>query len=231
MTLNENLQPNYGLKGSILDFLKEYQSKFGYDDGELSKILGHKKNVIRRIKTEENYFGSEQLFTHLKHFFQLECLKKGIQSAEKPFVEVTPEITKTGNWRIVYPRPEVVTALRWALAHGSVLPLDQKRKTRAQRRLAAHLGWPKWVQDITRRSAASYWLALTNDLKLMVEQLGNSEAIFKRHYKKPVPHEQAVKFFETLRLVPALKQTARRDGGQNPGRVASASTVSAAGGV
>ena len=116
-------------------------------------------------------------------------------AAERPFVEVTPEITKTGNWRIVYPRPEVVQALRWALAHGSVLPLDKKRKRRAQQRLAAHLGWAKWGQDITRRSAASYWLALTNDLKLMVEMLGNSEAIFKRHYKKPVPQEQAVKFF------------------------------------
>ncbi len=123
--------------------------------------------------------------------------------AEKPFVEITPEITKTGNWRIVYPRPEVVVALRWALDHGSILPLDQKRKARAQQRLAAHLGWAKWKQDVTRRSAASYWLALTNDLKLMVEMLGNSEAIFKRHYKKPVPHEQAVKFFGAVELVTA----------------------------
>ena len=124
-------------------------------------------------------------------------------AATKPFVEVTPEITKTGQWRIVYPRPEVVAALNWALAHGSRLPLDPKRKRRAQVRLREVLHWAEWKQDITRRSASSYWLALTNDLKLMVEMMGNSEAIFKRHYKKPVPQEQAAAYFAALQAVPA----------------------------
>lgn len=125
-------------------------------------------------------------------------LRETLSAKPKPFVEVKPEATKTGAWRIVYPRPEVVVALRWALAHGSVLPLDQWRKQRTQQRLAKVLGWERWPQDITRRSAASYWLALTNDLKLMVEMLGNSEAIFKRHYKKPVPVDQAKEFFAAV---------------------------------
>ncbi|MEI8291594.1 MAG: hypothetical protein WCH99_19165 [Verrucomicrobiota bacterium] len=125
-------------------------------------------------------------------------LKVNLEAKPRPFVEVKPEATKTGNWRIVYPRQEVVRALQWALDHGSWLPFPQWNKARLQRRLSAHLGWNKWKQDVTRRSAASYWLAMTNDLKLMVEMLGNSESIFKRHYKKPVPREQAVKYFAAL---------------------------------
>ena len=115
-------------------------------------------------------------------------------------MEVTPNICKTGQWRMVYPRPEVVTALRWALEHGSELPLSRQVKKRTQKKLRDLLKLEKWPRDVTRHSGASYWLALTNDLKFMVEQLGNSERIFKGHYKKPLSRAAAEEFFGVLAI-------------------------------
>ena len=52
----------------------------------------------------------------------------------------------------------------------------------------------------------------------MVEMLGNSESIFKRHYKKPVPHEQAVKFFEALAgLDELVKKPSKKHSSVKPG--------------
>jgi hypothetical protein len=122
-------------------------------------------------------------------------------AAKKPFVEVTPEITKTGNWRIVYPLPPVVKALRWAMAHGSVLPFKAKAKRNLQKRLRTVLGWDRWPMDITRHSAGSAWLAMTNDQRHVIEMLGNSERIFKAHYKKPMQNATAEEYFAALKLV------------------------------
>jgi hypothetical protein len=120
--------------------------------------------------------------------------------AKKPFVEVTPNICKTGQQRIVYILPEVVTALKFAIARGSVFPFGEKGKIKLQRQLRGVLGWKVWKFDVTRHSAASYWHALVNDPKHVVEMLGHTEGTYKKHYKKPVEREIAEAYFTALKI-------------------------------
>ncbi len=120
---------------------------------------------------------------------------------KKPFIEVTPGITKTGHWRIVYPLPVVVRALKWALKNGAVLPLTRNGKVKFQKKLRAVIGWAKWPQDVTRHSAGSAWLALTNDQGHVIEMLGHSERIFRSHYKKPMQKAQAQAYFAALKVL------------------------------
>ena len=115
---------------------------------------------------------------------------------ERPFVELPAEISKPGQWRLIYPLPEVVGALRWAGENGAVQPFPLKHKSRLLRRLRERLGWERWAHDVTRHSAGSYWLAVTNDQKHVVEMLGNSERIFRRHYKRPMPLATAKNYFK-----------------------------------
>lgn len=119
-------------------------------------------------------------------------------SAAKPHIEVTPEICKTGQWRIVYPLPPVVRALRWAFEHGSHLPMLPKRKQRLIRLLRAEMGLARWPKDVTRHSASSYWLAITNDQKHVAEMLGHSERMARTTYKKPVSKAAAKEFYAAL---------------------------------
>lgn len=121
--------------------------------------------------------------------------------SDRPFVEITPEITKTGMQRIVYLLPPVVAALRWALEHGSVLPFAGMRKKRLQVRLRAVLGLEAWPKDVTRHSGVSYWLAMEPDKKFVAEMAGHTEAVQRKHYKKPVEVATASAFYETLKAV------------------------------
>ena len=61
-------------------------------------------------------------------------------------------------------------------------------------RLLQHaLGWPKWKQDVTRHSAATYMLATS--AAAVATSLGNSETILKRHYLALVTRAQAEAFW------------------------------------
>jgi hypothetical protein len=119
----------------------------------------------------------------------------------KPHIEVRAEICKTGQWRIVYPPAEVVRALRWSLKNGSAVPFAATSKKKLLRRLRSLLGWPRWKHDVTRHSASSYWLALTNDARHVAEMLGHSEATARKKYKKPVERATAEKFYGSLQLL------------------------------
>lgn len=121
--------------------------------------------------------------------------------AERPHIEVSADICKTGQWRIVYPPPAVVRALRWALKHGSKLPMPRKRKQRLQRQLRAVLALDRWPKDVTRHSASSYWLAMSNDQKHVAEMLGHSERMARSTYKKPVEKKTAEEFYAALNLL------------------------------
>jgi hypothetical protein len=105
---------------------------------------------------------------------------------------------------------EAIKFLRRAIKHGGTLPLDPqirqriiagvswKNKDGVQRRpgLRHALGFKVWPKDITRHTAASYWLASDGSAAHVSEMLGNSERILKRHYKALVTREQAKEFWE-----------------------------------
>ena len=121
---------------------------------------------------------------------------------DRPHIEVTPDITKTGQWRFVYPLAEVVSALKAVLKkRGVVLPLPAGRKKKLLPKLRAELGFAQWPKDITRHSASSYWLAISNDQKHVAEMLGHSERTARAIYKKPVERADAEKFYAALRVL------------------------------
>jgi hypothetical protein len=108
---------------------------------------------------------------------------------------VRVEISKVLQRRVVYPKPEVMAALKWSLENGGRLPLHPLARKRVLHRLREHLGWKVWHKDVTRHSAASYWLADCQSAAAVAESLGNSEKVLKRHYKALVTKEQAKDFW------------------------------------
>ena len=134
----------------------------------------------------------EALKCEVKRHFHLDAVP--------PFVEVTPDICKTGQWRMVYVLPAVAAALRRSL-RGLRLPLPKQEKKRLLVALRGHLGLEKWPKDVTRHSASSYWLALVNDQRHVAEMLGHSERTARAIYKKPVSREAAERFFAAVELV------------------------------
>ena len=77
----------------------------------------------------------------------------------EPHVVVEAQTSKVRQRRIVYPMPAAVAWLRLAKAMGSELPLARQPWRRTIRDLRGLLGLDRWPQDVTRHTAASYWLA------------------------------------------------------------------------
>lgn len=110
---------------------------------------------------------------------------------------VRVEISKVRQRRVVYPRPEAMLALKRAM-RVSELPLASQPRRRTIRALREHLGWEKWPKDITRHSAASYWLAAVRSAADVAESLGHSEKILNRDYKALVTQQQASEWWEMV---------------------------------
>jgi integrase len=129
------------------------------------------------------------------------------------FVKVEAQTTKVRQRRIVYPKAEALRFLKRVLKHGG-LPLSSQNRRRIiagvvwkskdgkKRRpgLRHALGFDKWPKDITRHTAASYWLASGATAGHVAEMLGNSERILKRDYKALVTRKEAVEFWEAVSL-------------------------------
>ena len=128
------------------------------------------------------------------------------------YVVVEAQTTKVRQRRVVYPREEAMAFLKWARDNGGNLPLDPqvrkrmiagvvwKSKDGTKRRpgLRDALGFKAWPKDITRHTAASYWLASGVSAATVSEMLGNSERVLKRDYKALVTRAQAEEFWKAV---------------------------------
>lgn len=128
------------------------------------------------------------------------------------FIRVEAQTTKVRQRRIVYPKIEAMKFLKRTLKNGGGLPLDPQFKKRMlagvvwkskegiQRRpgLRQALGFATWPKDITRHTAASYWLAIGVSAGIVSEMLGHSEKTLKRDYKALVTQKEAAKFWKLV---------------------------------
>lgn len=114
---------------------------------------------------------------------------------DKQFIVVEAERCKTGRRRVVYPPAMVFEWLAWAKANGAKLPLCLNAKVQIQRALRGLLKWAAWKKDVTRHSAASYWLAWSDDVKLVSRALGNSITILESHYDARVLKEAGEAYY------------------------------------
>lgn len=111
------------------------------------------------------------------------------------FVRVEAQTTKVRQRRVVYPKKEAMALLKAALKVGA-LPLNPHARRYALDGLCERLHFKHWPKDITRHTAASYWLADTGSAEHVSEHLGNSEDTLRRNYKAAVTREHAKQFWQ-----------------------------------
>lgn len=110
-------------------------------------------------------------------------------------IRVEAQTSKMGERRIVDPQPMAIAWLKRAKRLGAMLPLSREALRRERLKLRAHLGWEVWPKDVTRHSAASYWLAADGDIRAVALALGHSEKILRKNYMALVTKEEAEKFW------------------------------------
>lgn len=110
-------------------------------------------------------------------------------------IRVEAQTSKMRERRIVVPKPMAIVWLKRAKRRGSMLPISREALRRDRLRLREHLGWTEWPKDITRHSAASYWLAESGDIQTVAHALGHSEKILRKNYMALVTKEEAEKFW------------------------------------
>lgn len=110
-------------------------------------------------------------------------------------VRVEAQTSKLRARRVVYPLPSAMAWLKAAKDAGSKLPMPHWPRARVCVALARHLGLPRWPVDITRHTAASYWLAAARNPAEVAWQLGNSPDVLKAHYDARVTREESVAFW------------------------------------
>jgi integrase len=121
--------------------------------------------------------------------------------AKEGWIKVEAQTTKVRQRRIVYPKPEALAMLAKSLKGGS-LPLNPTARKRViqgfgdAEGLRDVIGSATWPKDITRHSAASYWLADSGSAEHIAGMLGHSEKVLNRNYKALVTKEQAKAFWK-----------------------------------
>lgn len=127
-----------------------------------------------------------------------------IYAAGKMDVYISDENAKTGMARYVHIQPNADKWLQFAAQNGVAMDsgyivkgnTEQERVwriTKITRSILKKAG-VKCAKNIIRHSAATYLTELIGT-GLAVNQLGHSEAICRKHYKKPVSREDAEAYF------------------------------------
>lgn len=130
---------------------------------------------------------------------------------EEGFIKVEAQTSKVRQRRVVYPRPEAMAFVKWALRHGK-LPLGGGRRRRIlsghktkRKGLRGALGWEMWPKDITRHTAASYWLACEGETVARVaKMLGHSERTCESRYKAVKTQKEAAEFWKVVKQLAML---------------------------
>lgn len=113
-------------------------------------------------------------------------------------IRVEGQTSKTGQRRVIYPQPMALAWLRHAKDLGGELPLQIGIRLRLLRQMRPVLGMKKWPKDITRHTAASYWLAASDSVAAVATSLGNSEGILRKHYLALVTRAEAERFWSVM---------------------------------
>ncbi len=111
-------------------------------------------------------------------------------------VRIEAAASKVRTRRIVNLMPAAVEWLKFAKEHDSVLmnlcPQGIRRFRWQMKKFIQIWSWP---QDVLRHTAASYWLAETQNAGAVSLNLGNSPKILLTHYNGLVTKDQAAKFW------------------------------------
>lgn len=115
------------------------------------------------------------------------------------YVEVPDKKSKTGVRRIVEMEPVLVRWFRYYKARGGstkgkVAAPNLRRRLREIRKAAGLADWP---EDAPRRTYASCWLAVFNDVNALCLRLGHTTPkMLFQHYFKAVTKKDAIAFWK-----------------------------------
>lgn len=125
-------------------------------------------------------------------------------------IDVRPETSKTRKLRHVRMEPALIEWLMpYRKRNGKIIGEAFRDKWEAVRRAAGYRvgsapegGWPKtarrWPEDVMRHSFASYWLPIYHSKAELAMQMGNSQDVIDRHYRRTI-READAKAFWSLR--------------------------------
>jgi integrase len=114
---------------------------------------------------------------------------------EEPHVLIYSHTSKKDLRRVVYILPTAVAWLHKAKKLDAELPLEEQPLKRVRNALKKAMGLERWIQDITRHTATSYWLAYKPDAPALAELLGHETKTMKRHYRAAVTKDEARRFW------------------------------------
>jgi integrase len=115
---------------------------------------------------------------------------------DEGWIRVEAQTTKVRQRRVVYPHSTAMLWLRRAMDRDAELPIARQPRRRAIRCLRTLLGFAKWPKDVTRHSAASYWLAETGNAAQVASALGHSESVLRKNYMALVTKSEAHEFWQ-----------------------------------
>jgi integrase len=114
------------------------------------------------------------------------------------WIRVEAQTTQVRQRRVVHPPATAMAWLRRAKQRGAELPVARQPRRRAIRQLRTLLGLGHWPKDVTRHSAAAYWLADTGSAAQVAAALGHSENVLRKNYLALVTKAQAREFWQLL---------------------------------
>ncbi|MEM9026222.1 MAG: hypothetical protein AAGB06_04735 [Verrucomicrobiota bacterium] len=168
------------------------------------------EELEKLIKAAAIRYGESKQQTMLPYF--LICAYSGVRPTEakrlnswgyfefgdEPYIKITEDISKT-NARFVAISSELKNALSWCKDQGFA-PNDFSRWHFEQIRSKARLGfaWKESYSDVLRHCYASYTYALNPDMALLKHNMGNSEAVLKKHYLVPVAANESRRYLGIL---------------------------------
>ena len=127
---------------------------------------------------------------------------------DEGWIRVEAQTTKVRQRRVVYPHATAMIWLKHAKDKKSELPIERQPRRRAIRGLRSLLEFKKWPKDVTRHSAASYWLAETGKAAEIASALGHSESVLRKNYMALVTKNESQEFWK-LKPEP-IKETEER---------------------
>ena len=115
---------------------------------------------------------------------------------QEGWIRVEAQTTKVRQRRVVYPHATALLWLQRAKERNAELPIARQPRRRAIRGLRNLLGFEKWPKDVTRHSAATYWLAETGNAAQIASALGHSENVLRKNYMALVTKNEAQEFWQ-----------------------------------
>lgn len=116
---------------------------------------------------------------------------------EEQLIYVPASVGKVGEDRLVPMQPNLIAWLQpYAKRNGPVCAISTPSNslTRAKKKAGIPSGRDE-TRNTLRKSFISYRLALTKNIGQVAEEAGNSPAIIKKNYRKPIPQEEAKRWF------------------------------------